>query len=183
MSEENPIIARYLEQLDSGLAGLNEIDRAEVVRDIRSHIGEAAIAGEPLERVLTSLGPPDALARAYSLELLLNKPAAFKVRRNRTLRIIGLVVLGSIPTLVAVIALGVTGIVFSLSGVLLFLAGKAAIANTLPWWMTMDADPRLAVLLGPLLFILGGLCLGGLWLYMTVAARVVRKVLPAKTAW
>lgn len=181
MTQENPIVTLYLTNLDAGLAGLNEADRAEVVRDIRSHISEAMAAGESLDLVLGSLGASDALARAYSVELLLKKPGAFKVRNNRTLRLAGLIILGSVPTLVAVIVLGVVGVVFSLTGVVLFVAGQAAVAGSLPWWVSMDADPRLAILLGPVMSLLGVICLFGLWLYMRLAAKVVTRVLPPKT--
>ena len=182
MSQENPIVTRYLANLDGGLAELTPADREEVIRDIRSHISEAVISGKPLDQVLVSLGSSEGLARAYSVELLLKNPGAFRTRRNRMLRLAGLVVFGSIPTLVAVIALGVLGIVLSFTGVALFVAGQAALSDTLPWWVSMDADPRLAIVLGPVLSVVGMACLGGLWLYMRFAARVVRRVLPPRQA-
>jgi uncharacterized membrane protein len=182
MTDENPIVTRYLAGLDSGLRSLNETDRAEVVRDIRSHISEATSAGRPLDGVLLSLGTPDALARAYSLELLMKKPDAFKVKRSRIIRMIGLVVLGSLPTIVAVAVLGALGIAFTATGIVLFVAGQAALADSLPWWVSMDIDPRLAVILAPAFFIVGGLLLAGLWGYLRFAAKVVRRVLPPKAA-
>lgn len=181
MTLENPIVSRYLANFEASLGGLNDADRAEVVRDIRSHISEAVAAGEPLERVLASLGASDALARAYSVELLLKKPGAFKLPNNRTLRLAGLIALGSIPTLVAVIVLGVVGIALSFTGIALFVAGRAAMADTLPWWITLDADPRLVMIAGPFMTVVGMMCLMGLWLYMRLAAKVVTRVLPPKT--
>lgn len=182
MSHDNPIITRYLANLEGGLAELTPIDRDEVVRDIRSHISEALNSGKALDQVLASLGSSEGLARAYSIELLMKRPDAFKTRRNRMLRLAGLVIFGSIPTLVAVIALGVVGIVFSFTGAALFVAGQAALADTLPWWVSMDADPRLAVFVGLALSVLGLVFMGGLWLYVQFAARVVRKVLPPRQA-
>ena len=178
MTSENPIVTRYLENFSAGLSGLNEPERTEVVRDIRSHISEALSAGEPLDRILGSLGASDTLARAYSVELLLKKPSAFKYPGNRMWRLAGLILVGSIPTLVAVIVLGVVGVVFCFTGIALFVAGQAAMAQALPSWITMDADPRLAILLAPFMFVFGGLCLAGLWAYMRIAARVVTRVLP-----
>jgi hypothetical protein len=42
----------------------------------------------------------------------------------------------------------------------------------------MDADPRLVVILGPLMSAVGLALLGGLWLYVRMATNVVRQVLP-----
>ena len=180
MIQENPIVSQYIAALDSGLRGLNENERAEVVRDIRSHISEAVTAGQPLERVLSSLGSAEALSRAYSVELLMKKPSAFKAPGNRALRIAGLILLGGIPTIVAFAVLGVVGVTFSFTGVVLFLAGQAALADALPWWVSMDADPRLVVFLGPLMSVVGLALLGGLWLYWRMATAVVTRVLPPK---
>lgn len=182
MKPEDPITSRYLANLEAGLAELTPTDREEVVRDIRSHISEAVNSGRPLDQVLASLGSSEGLARAYSIELLMSRPGAFTTRRNRMLRLAGLVVFGSIPTLVAVIVLGVVGVVFVLTGVILLVAGSAALAGNLPWWLTMDADPRLAMVVGPAMSILGAACLAGLWVYMRVAAGVVRRVLPPRQA-
>jgi uncharacterized membrane protein len=132
MIQENPIISQYIASLDAGLGGLNDIDRSEVVRDIESHVAEAVAAGEPLERVLGSLGSAESLARAYTVELLIKKPSAFKAPGNRALRIAGLVLVGGIPTIVAFAVLGVVGVTFSLTGVVLLIAGNAALAETLP---------------------------------------------------
>ncbi len=182
MNQEDPITGRYLANLEAGLADLASTDREEVVRDIRSHISEALSSGKSLDQVLGSLGSSEGLARAYSIELLMSRPNAFKTRRNRMLRLAGLVIFGSIPTLVAVIVLGVVGIVFVLTGIVLLLAGQAALADALPWWLTMDSDPRLALVVGPALSILGAAFLAALWVYMRVAAGVVRRVLPPKQA-
>jgi uncharacterized membrane protein len=180
MSQDNPVVTSYLATLDRGLSDLTVTDREEVIRDIRSHISEAVGSGKPLEQVLASLGPPEGLARAYSVELLLKRPQAFKTRRNRMLRLVGLVIVGGIPTLVAVIVLGVVGVVLSFTGIVLFVAGRAALAETLPWWVSMDADPRLAIVLGPILSAVGLGLLAALWLYFRVAAGVVRRVLPPR---
>ena len=181
-NQENPITTRYLENLEAGLCELTPADREEVLRDIRSHISEAVTSGRPLDQVLASLGSSEGLARAYSIELLMSRPSAFATRRNRMLRLAGLVIFGSIPTLVAVIVLGVVGIVFVFTGLLLFIAGQWALSGALPWWLTMDADPRLAMLVGPALSILGAAFLAALWAYMRMAAGVVRRVLPPKHA-
>jgi uncharacterized membrane protein len=178
MIQENPIVSQYIAALKADLGGLNETDRAEVVRDIESHISEAVAAGQPLDRVLGSLGSAGSLARAYTVELLIKKPSAFKAPGNRALRIAGLVLVGGVPTIVAFAVFGLVGVTFSFTGVVLFLAGKAALAEALPWWLTMDADPRLVVILGPVMSMVGLALLGGLWLYVRMATNVVRRVLP-----
>ncbi|MEO8361465.1 MAG: hypothetical protein ABI672_15640 [Vicinamibacteria bacterium] len=180
MTPDNPVVTRYLRNLDAGLSGLNETDRAEAVRDIEHHITDALAAGEPLDRVLTALGSSESLARAYSLELLLKKPAAFTVRHNRTLRLIGLVLVGGLPTLIAGI-LGLVGVILSATGVILFFAARAALSDTLPAFLTMDADPHLVMIVGPMLSVVGLLALGGLWLYFHLATKVAMRVLPPKT--
>lgn len=180
MTQENPIITRYLANFDAGLGELNPEERAAVVRDIRSHISEAEAAGKPLDQILASLGSSDALARAYSVELLLHKPEAFLSRRHRILRVVGLVALGSIPTILAVAVLGVVGVVFALTGVILFVAGQAALSGTLPWWVSMNADPRLAILAGPMLSAVGLILMAGFGLYVRFASRVARRFLPPK---
>ncbi len=179
---ENPVVTRYLATLDAGLAGLHAEDRAEVLRDIRSHIAEATSSGKDLDAVLGALGSADALARAYSVELLISKPAAFRNRSNRFLRLAGLIVVGSIPTLLAVAVFGAVGLAFVAAGIALFVAGQLALADNLPSWITLTADPRLAVVLGPIFFLVGGMLLAGLWGYVHVAAKVVRRVLPPKAA-
>ena len=77
---------------------------------------------------------------------------------------------------------GVVGVLFVFTGILLFVAGQWALAGTLPFWLTMDADPRLAMVVGPAMSVLGAGCLFALWLYMHLAAGVVRRVLPPKQA-
>jgi hypothetical protein len=101
---------------------------------------------------------------------------------NRALRTFGLVAIGGIPSLVIVVVLGAIGIAFTVSGLVLFVAGQLGIEGGLPWWVGLDADPRLAVLVGVVLSVTGLTSLFGLFLYLHLAARVVRKVLPARPA-
>lgn len=61
-AEDAAAVARYLKGLRRALAPLPEPDRAEIVREIESHLAEAGGSAAP---VLARLGPPDVLARAY----------------------------------------------------------------------------------------------------------------------
>ena len=184
MTGENPLVERYLAKLDAGLRDLPATERAEVVSEIRNHIAEATAAGKPIDAVLSALGPAEDLARGYAIELLLNRPAASRdtSRTRRFLALVGLVVIGSIPTLVVVTVLGGVGIAFGAAGIIVFLAGVIATFGWLPDYVTMDVAPWVAVLIGPMLAIAGGASLALLVWYVRFTARLVRRVIPKKTA-
>lgn len=101
--------------------------------------------------------------------------------RSRLLRAAGLLLVGGIPSLVIVVAFGAVGVSLSVAGVVLLLAGKAAAAGVLPWWMSMDADPRLAMMVGPFMAVVGLVCLTIVLLYLRVASSVVHRVLPPRS--
>ena len=175
-----PLVNRYLSALDAALASLAPTERAEVVAEIRQHIADATAAGKPIDEVLQSLGSVDALARAYQLELLVSpRPNAPKSRRSdRWLRIIGLLAIGSVPTLVIVVTLGSIGLSFTLSGIAVFIAALADSAGTLPSWVTMDVQPWVAILGSIVMFVLGVLCCWGTIAYLRFVVRVIRRVVP-----
>jgi uncharacterized membrane protein len=75
MTVDNPLVERYLTAFSAGLAQLAPSERAEVVAEIRQHIADATAAGRPIDDVLKALGPVEALARAYQLELLVSPRA------------------------------------------------------------------------------------------------------------
>lgn len=100
--------------------------------------------------------------------------------RSRSLKLAGLVLVGSIPSLVIVVAFGAVGLSLSVAGLVLLLAGKAAAAGMLPYWISMDADPRLAMIVGPFLSVVGLICLAILLLYWRFASNVVNRVLPPR---
>ncbi len=74
MSHQNPLVRRYLEQLDAGLdeTHIHEDERQEILNDIESHLAEAMRSGRALSDAITKLGPADDLAKSYCLELTLN---------------------------------------------------------------------------------------------------------------
>lgn len=180
MTTDLPLVTRYLNAFDAALVSLAPTERAEVVAEIRQHIADATDAGKPIDEVLQSLGSVDALARAYQLELLVTpRPNAPKApRSDRWLRIIGLLAIGSIPTLVIVVTLGAIGISFTLSGIAVFVAGLMASAGSLPYWMTMDVEPWVAIVLSVVMFLVGLLCSWGTIAYLRFVVRVVRRVVP-----
>ena len=74
MSQQNPLVRRYLDQLGVRLdeANTHEDERREILQDIESHLAEATRSGTALSDAITKLGPADDLAKAYCLELKLN---------------------------------------------------------------------------------------------------------------
>ncbi len=184
MSLDHPLVDRYLTAFDAALTPLAPAERAEVVAEIRQHIGDATAAGKPIDEVLKSLGPVEALARAYQLELLVSpRPnAAAQPRSDRWLRIIGVLAIGSLPTFIIVVTLGTLGLSLTLSGVAVAMAGAADSVGALPGWMTMDVEPWVGIVMGVALTLVGLLCSWGTVAYLKFVVRLVRQVVPSRTA-
>ncbi|MBB6097242.1 putative membrane protein [Deinobacterium chartae] len=66
---------QYLHDLEIHLRPLPPAERDDVLREIGSHLEVARRAGTPLEEVLTRLGSPRILARAYLADFHLRTPA------------------------------------------------------------------------------------------------------------
>jgi len=181
VTEHNPLVARYIDRLETDLSKLSPAERQSVVKDIESHVAEAVAAGKPLDEVIESLGPADELARAYSVELVMHprEESPKTSRAGRFWTLIALVTLGSIPTLVIVTVLGSVGISFTFSGVAVFAAGLLGMNGLLPDFVRMDVPPVFAVALGPIMSAVGFVCLVGLIFYVRLVARTLRRVLPA----
>lgn len=183
MTQEHPLAERYLQVLQDGLKLMTPADRDEVVRDIRSHIAEATAAGSTIDSVLTTLGPAEALARAYAVELLLN-PAPGRPAMpgfQRFLALAGVLALTSIPTLVVVVTLGAVGVSFVAAGLAVFAAGVVdTLGVSLPFvdGPASDVHPAIAVAIGPILCALGVAALWGLSRYLRWFGRAVSKVIP-----
>lgn len=58
MTEQNPLISRYLEQLEAelGANGVSTQERSEILSDIASHAAEAEHSGNTIAAVLERLG-------------------------------------------------------------------------------------------------------------------------------
>lgn len=185
MTQEHPIVERYLARLRDGLKSMTPADQEEVLRDIRSHIAEATASGTTLESVLNSLGPAEALARAYAVELVLNpapgRPPVSSFQRFVTLT--GILALSSIPTLIIVVTLGAIGVAFVTSGFAVSAAGIVdALGISLPFvdGPASDVHPAVAIAIGPILFVLGLFAMLGLWKYLRWLARSISDALPRK---
>ena len=180
MTPDHPLAIRYVDKLSQALADLAPTEHAEILTEIRNHISDATAAGTPIEDVLRALGPAEQLARGYRIELLLN-PKMPTPRSDRWLKIVGLLAVGSLPTLIIVVTLSSVGVSFAVSGVLVFIAGIVKAGGDAPAWLTMDVPPWIAIVfVGPTLTALGMAALWGLVAYLKFLARVVRRVLPAR---
>ncbi len=182
MTQEHPLVERYLARLRDGLSGISVQDRDEVVSDIRSHFAEAVAAGSPLDAVLASLGPADKLARAYAVELLLNPAAGGRPRTpvfQRYFALASLLAVTSIPTLVVVTALGAVAVAFVSSGAVVFLAGVLNSAGVALPLSGVSEHPALTLAIGPLLLAVGAASTWALFRYLRWLARAVLRRLPA----
>jgi uncharacterized membrane protein len=180
MRPPHPLVERYIAHLETAIGGLEPVDRREVLQEIRNHIAEAMAVGTPLDAVLESLGPADALGRAYAIELLLqDRNERRRHPAQRWFSIVGLIVVLSIPTLVAVTTLGSVGISFAASGLFVFVVGLLEGAGVFPWPHVSDVPPVVAILLGPAMVVLGLIALSVLRFYVRFVVRAVRAALPS----
>ena len=178
MKQQHPVIERYMTHLETAIGGLDPADRREVLQEIRNHIAEATAAGKSLDVVLESLGPADALGRAYAVELLLH-PQNDRPRHaaERWFRLVGLVVVLSIPTLVAVSTLASVGISFVAGGLFAFVIGVLEAIGVFPWPDLSDVPPVVAIFLGPAMVLVGAVALVALKFYLRFVVRAGRTAL------
>ena len=133
MTERNPAVARYLDQLRSNLTGLSDPEADEVVREIDNHIAEATHGGRDLAEVLSALGPASGLAQAYRVELALHPRGDGDRKLRRIFAVIGILAASSLPTLVLVPLLGGLGLGLSAGGVAAIFAGVVSPFLRTPW--------------------------------------------------
>jgi uncharacterized membrane protein len=179
MITHHPVVERYMARLEQAISGLDAEERREVLQEIRNHIAEAMAAGKRLDVILESLGPADALGRAYAIELLLHLPGT---RRQsivpRWLTIVALLLVLGIPTLVVVSTLGSIGLSFAAAGTASFVIGLAEVAGVLPSLHLSDLPLGVPILAGPLLFVVGVMSLLALRFYVRSVTRAVKAALP-----
>ena len=178
MKQQHPVIERYMTHLETAIGGLDPADRREVLQEIRNHIAEATAAGKSLDVVLESLGPADALGRAYAVELLLHPPNDCpRHAAERWFRLVGLVVVLSIPTIVAVSTLASVGISFVAGGLFAFVIGLLEAIGIFPWPDLSDVPPGVAIFLGPAMVLIGAVALVALRFYLRFVVRAGRTAL------
>jgi len=166
----------YLSRLRASLKRLGDKERDEIVQEIRDHITDASGAGRDVAEILRSLGPADQLARAYMLERTLYAPSEEMGGTMRALTLIGLLVVISLPAFAVCVALGSVGFALTVSGVAVFAAGAVEIVRpgTVP---DMTVAPWLCLLIGPVLLLVGGAALSGLYFYVRSIIRLTLRTL------
>jgi uncharacterized membrane protein len=152
----------------------------EIMRDLRGHIEEAQAMGKPLDAVLTSIGPAEALARAYAIELELNpRGARFRRTAGGVLRVVGILAAASIVSLLVVGALGSIGLGLTVSGLGLIVIGALEAAGVhLPDVQLAGLSPWIVIAIGPVMGVIGLAAFVGLWIYLRALARTLRRELP-----
>lgn len=180
----NKDIAAYLAAFEREARRLKLEVWRDISMDVHGHINEALQYGKPLTDVLKAMGRPEALARAYALELLMQQP---KTARGswvgQAFRLAGLVAVGGIVTLIVVMALGSVGIALVFSGVSFLAAGLLeAVGMHFSFVRLGGFSPWAYVAASPLLFALGW---GALWLlasYVHAAAGQLVRSIPGRRA-
>jgi uncharacterized membrane protein len=179
MNQTHPVVDRYLARLTENLATLPASDRQEILHDIRSHLAEATAAGRSIESALETLGPADALGRAYSVELMLNPRRPMSSRAAYRLKVAGLIAAGSLPTLLIVILLGGVGGTMVLTGIVAAAASVVdAFGELPPWIQTSGVPPAVLLSIGAAMMLVGLMGLFGLRRFMRFVAATWRATLP-----
>lgn len=180
MTQEHPVVARYLRHFEESLKEFDFPGQQEVAHEIRNHIAEACASGRSLDAVLQSLGPADELARAYAVELLLNRRMSRRMHTlNGFLKVAGLVAATSLATFLIVGMLGTVGIGFVASGAAIVTIGVLEQAGVhLPGVEMNGVAPVWAILLGLAVLVIGVVSLLGLRLYIRFVMRTLKRFRP-----
>ena len=176
---QHPLVERYVTRLETELRSLACPESQDILDEIRNHIAEASAVGRPLDATLEALGPADVLARAYAVELALN-PRGRRVRAfTKFIRVAGLVAVTSFGALIVVGGLGLVGIGFSASGLVMLVIGVLESADVhLPGVQMNGVSPVWAIALGPVVIFLGLATLAAVRAYIRFTVGTWRRVLP-----
>jgi uncharacterized membrane protein len=181
--QEHPVVARYMAAFSAAIQAIDSAERAAIEQEIRSHIAEATATGRALDEVLTALGPAEALARAYSVELLLNPRDRRLASLAAFLKLAGIVVVGSLATLIVVSILGSVGVGFTASGVAAFAIGLLETSGIhLPGVQLSGIPPEWVIVLAVPFFLIGVAALVLLTKYIRFVGRAMRKRLPFRAS-
>jgi uncharacterized membrane protein len=177
----DPFAERYLHAFRSHLGNTPVAEHRDAVDEIARHIADAMSAGQPLDAILSSLGPPEVLAQAYG-----KAPAVSSSEPHArwtwapVLTMAGLLTLGGIPALLITMTLGVLGIGFLVTGLGLSAAGLATLGGFLPAGAGLNGSPLGAVIVGPVFAAVGALAIAapiGCW---WLAREAARQLLPLR---
>jgi uncharacterized membrane protein len=181
MSEPNPVIERYMSSFESALQRHDLAEWREIGADLRSHIAEAQSYGKPLDEVLQALGPADALARAYAVELKIN-PDRRRSVIGGYLSVIGILAASGVVSFIVVSGLGSIAIGLFGSGLgMLVIGAIEAVGVRLPGVQLAGIHPLFVAALGPVVMLIGLAAAWALWLYVRALIGVLLRTLPR--AW
>ena len=177
-------IAAYLAAFESEARRLKLAEWSDISSDVHGHINEAVEYGRPLEDALKAMGRPEALARAYALELMMQQPKSTRAHWGvQALRLAGLAAVGGVVTLIVVMALGSVGVGLVFSGLVFLATGLVEAAGVHFSFVSLGGfSPWVFVAASPLLFAIG---LGALWLlarYLRFAAGQLVRSVPVRQA-
>lgn len=176
MTEDNPVLVRYMASFEGSLKVLDAVERRAITQEIRNHVAEATAAGRPLDDVLRALGPADALARAYAVELLMNSRSRRFAGLAAFLKLASIIVVGSFATLIVVSILGSIGISFTASGLVVFGIGILESSGIhLPGVQLSGVPPGWVVVLALPFFAVGIVALVLLRRYIRFVGRAMRR--------
>ncbi len=170
--------ATYLAAFETQLRRLGLSDAADIAADVRSHIDEALGYGRSLESVLETLGSPEALARAYAVELLMQPPRT-PSNLMRWPRLIALIAFGGVLTLIIVLFLGSVCLGLGMSGLLAIAFGVFEVAGVHSPFVHLDGhSPWWLLVLGPAALAVGLVAGWALKVYVRFAARQITRAIP-----
>ncbi|TMV50131.1 DUF1700 domain-containing protein [Paenibacillus mesophilus] len=137
----SPLTRAYLEQLEHHLRKLPEEERLDAVREIESHIIEALSNGQREGDVLTKLGDPKKLAKAFRNEhyLLRGSKRSF----GEVLAMIGFYCTTGLLSVMVVPVLATIAYGFGFCTILILLAGVIRTFGVS--WINMDVAPGVSV--------------------------------------
>jgi len=184
---DDTAIAAYALAFERAAKRLKITEAADIAADVRQHIAEARAAGEPWEKVRAKLGTPEALARAYAVELMFGAetegPDA--KRRGGGLRLwtlFGLATGGGLLTLIVTTTLGSIAFAFALSTIILIGVGiPLTFGATMPSYVHWSgAPPWVAVAIAPFMGLIAWAAFRGLVGYLKWFAGSLRRALPGR---
>jgi uncharacterized membrane protein len=121
----------FIARLRSGLSGMPEQARADIVADYETHFSEGAAAGRSESDIATALGDPDRLARELRAEAGLKRWEAERNPEAAAAAVFAVLGLGAIDVLVLLpILIGVVSVLCAMIivAVVLFVAGAIVLA-------------------------------------------------------
>jgi hypothetical protein len=172
---------RYLSAFESALRRYGVPDWRDISDELRTQIAEGEASGRTFPLQSVGLGAPDALARAYAVELLMHPPRDVRMATAaRFLKLAGLVAGGGFLSLVAIVTLGGLALSMAMAGTILIGGGALEAAGIHPSWLsTGNLAPWAVIALGPVALAIAWAMFWCLRAYLRAAGSALRRALPS----